>query len=316
MKLRTSHLRWKPWRSLWLFALSFAILAANQNSAFAQDMWTATSLDPTSYPPEIVPETRRPAPNAFPHGLVETHDGGGDIHSAWYEGPTDRYRHGVLGDTIEASALTVKLPDGTRLTYHLPDTEVFEDRHPRLADLDANGTIEVVTIRSSISLGAAVTVYGLRNGLLVHLASTDFIGHPNRWLNIAAIARFRGAHGQEIAYVETPHIGGTLYFYELVNESLRRVGTLRGFSNHEAGSAELRLSATADINGDGRTDLALPSANRRTLRLVGFTSDGLTSFASADLPSRIDKAIAIEGEDRNARFIVGLENGETYEVGR
>ena len=288
-------------------------------SAFAQDGWTATPIDPAAYPREIVPETRQPAPGGFPHGLVETHSaagGGGDIAAAWYEGPTERYRHAILGDAIEAGALVVETPTGAVHTHRLPETEVFEDRYPRLADLDGDGSVEVVTIRTSIALGAAVTVYGLRGGILVQLASTDFIGRPHRWLNIAAIAPFRGGSGQEIAYVETPHIGGTLYILEFANDRLRRVATLRGFSNHEGGSTELRLSAVADIDGDGRMDLALPSADRRTLRIVGFGPDGLTSFATADLPSRIDKAIAVEGIGRNLRLIVGLESGEVYEIGR
>ncbi|MBT3170515.1 MAG: hypothetical protein HOM52_10565 [Rhodospirillaceae bacterium] len=303
-------------KTLRLVALAFAFLLTGATSAFAQDVWTAAPLDAASRPAEVVAETRQSAPGGIPHGLVETHDGGGDITAAWYEAPTDTYRHGILGDAIEASTLLVELPAGAVLSFRLPVTEVFEDLYPRLADLDADGKLEVVTIRSSISLGASVTVYGLRDGILMQLASTAFIGRPNRWLNIAGIARFRGTSRQEIAYVETPHIGGTLYFYEFVNEGLERVGTLRGFSNHEIGSTELRLSAVADINGNGRMDLAVPSANRRTLRIVGFGPGGLTSFASSDLPSRIDKAIAVEGFGKNLRFVVGLENGDVYEIRR
>ena len=72
----------------------------------------------------------------------------------------------------------------------------------------------------------------------------------------------------------------------------------------------------ADINGDGRMDLALPSNHRRTLRIVGFADRVIRELALAELPSRIDKAIAVRGSNEDVRFVVGLENAEVYEVHR
>ena len=174
----------------------------------------------------------------------------------------------------------------------------------------------MITIRSSTSLGASVTVYGLKNSAVVQRASTDFIGLSNRWLNIAGIASFLGRRGKEIAFVQTPHIGGTLFFYEFAEDKLKRVGSLDGFSNHLIGSKEMRLSAVADINGDGRLDLALPSDDRRTLRIVGFSKGALSDLAFANLPSGIDRAIAVKGTGRRLRFVVGLENRDVYDVRR
>lgn len=296
--------------------LTVAFLLATVGSSVAQEKWTATLLDSASLPPQIVEERRDSASGGLPDGLVDTYDGDGDIASAWYAGPTNRYRHGVLGDAVEASALIVQTPDGKELTLSLPETEVFEDRYPRLEDLHGDGKIEVVTIRSSTSLGASVTVYGIDDNTLVERASTEFIGRANRWLNIAGIASFRGKRGKEIAYVETPHIGGTLFIYEYAEGALVLIGTLAGFSNHKIGATELRLSAVADVNGDGRMDLALPSDDRRTLRIVGFVDSVPVEVASAELPSRIEKAIAVRRSGEDVRFVVGLENGEIYEVHR
>jgi hypothetical protein len=127
--------------------------------------------------------------------------------------PTTRYGHSILGDAVEAGELIVKSAKGRTFSLVLPPSEVFEDRYPRLADLDGDGTVEVVAIRSSLSFGASVAVYGLRKGTVMELASTPFIGRANRWLNIAGIARFRGRRGRETAYVQAPHIGGTLFLY-------------------------------------------------------------------------------------------------------
>lgn len=294
---------------------ALAILAGSGGHAAAEN-WTATRIADSSIPKIIVPETRRPAPDGLPDGLVETHGGPGDIAAAWYAGPTTRYAHGVLGDAIEASILNVRTPAGRIHSLTLPKTEVFEDRYPRLADLDGDGTTEVIAIRSSVSLGAAVTVYGLRDGALRRLATTGFIGLANRWLNIAGIAAFRGGTGKEIAFVQTPHIGGTLFVYAYRNGGLAKVGEMYGFSNHWIGSREMRLSAIADIDGDGTPELAVPSADRRRLRIVGFAGERLIERALSVLPAPIDKAIGVHRSGQNVRFVVGLENDRIFEVRR
>lgn len=284
--------------------------------AFAQEVWKAEKIDSGSVPREIVPESRRPAPGGLPHALIATGAKSGDIGAAWYAGRTERYQHGILGDAIEGTILRVATNAGRYLKLTLPATDVFEDRYPRLADLDGDGTTEIVTIQSSTSLGASVTVYGLRDGKLAKIATTGFIGRTNRWLNIAGIAGFRGRRGKEIAYVQTPHIGGTLFFYAFENEKLIKVGEKPGFSNHVIGSTEMRLSAVADINGDTIPDLALPSVDRRDLRVVGFNNGRLIEHGKASLPTAIDKAVATSGAGRTARFIVGLRSGDVYSVGR
>jgi hypothetical protein len=106
--------------------------------------------------------------------------------------------------------LRVRLAGGTPERVVLPDSEVFEDRTPRLADLDGDGRTEIITIRASLRQGGSVAVYGVRGEQIVELGATPFIGRSNRWLNIAGIADFLGRGDLQIAFVETPHIGGTL----------------------------------------------------------------------------------------------------------
>ena len=190
----------------------------------------------------------------------------------------------------------------------MPASEVFEDRYPRLADLDGDGTVEVITIRSSSRAGAAVTIYGVEDERLVERATTEFIGSANRWLNIAGIAPYLGGPDLQIAYVTTPHIGGTLKLIGFEDGVLTRHGEAYGFSNHWIGSRELRLSATARI--DGALALAVPSANRAALRIMRFLPAGPEEIAAIDLPGRIDKAIG-----RTATgFVVGLTNGDVFTV--
>jgi hypothetical protein len=302
------------------FALSLAIatatgVAALSGTVSAADKWKTEKLDATAFPPEIIADPRAAAPNGLPDGLVSTIDGA-DITAAWYIQPTGRYNHGILGDDIEAGSLVVKGANGITYRWTLPRDEVFEDRAPRLADLDGDGAVEVVTIRSSLTKGASVTLYGINGNALVEKGTTGFIGTANRWLNIAGIASFLGTGAQEVAFVQTPHIGGTLFIYKYAKGAFFQVAAMRDFSNHVIGSREMRLAAIADVNGDGRADLAIPSSDRKTMRIVGIVGNGFIEIASAELPAPIDKAIAVYIKDNRKGFVTGLENGDVYLVYR
>lgn len=277
------------------------------------ESWKTTKLKPADYPPQIVAETRDTVKDGLPDGLVATAPFEMDIASAWYILPTQRYAHGVLGDTVEAGGLMAITSRGERKKLILPRSEVFEDIAPRLADLDGDGSAEIITIRSSVLRGASVTVYGLRFGELTEKASSGFIGRANRWLNIAGIAPFFGTSANEIALVQTPHIGGTLFLFRYAGGRLVQLAGLSDFSNHVIGSRELRLSAIADVDGNGRADIAIPSADRKRLRIIGVTKEGLREIAAALLPAPIDKAIGVKSTGQMG-FLVGLEDGSVHLV--
>ena len=303
-----------PLRSSLIFCLAAMSVVVSSAVAANEMQFLVKKVDASSFPSAIVAEKRSPATTGLPDGLVATFEGTGDIATAWYTRPTERYGHAILGDGIEAGGLMIKLASGKTMEMVLPKATVFEDRYPRLVDLDNDGKVDVVTILAALAGGGSVTVFTLGKSELELKGSTGFIGRPNRWLNVAGIADYRGSGSKQIAFVKTPHIGGTLYFYEMIGNKLKRVAGLHGFSNHVIGSPEMRLSATVDVNGDGRPDLAVPSANRRKLRVVGFQGKELVEFGSAKLPARVDKAIALKLKDGRVSFVVGLDNGGVYEV--
>jgi len=284
-------------------------------AAFAAEAWIAEKVEKPELPREIVAQSLAPAPSRIPAMLTATAESGG-ISRAWYAEPTSRYRHGILGDNIEGGALAAELANGRRISYRLNELHVFEDLYPRIADLDGDGKSEIVTILSSLISGSAVAVFAPSGETFEPVSRTPFVGRPFRWLNIAAIAPFGGGRIPEIAIVTTPHIGGKLAFLRLENRRLRIVAAADNFSNHAIGSTELRLSTIADVDGDGRVDLALPSADRKRLRIVTLDRRNIREIAFADLPAAIDKAIAVEGPAGNPVFTVGLENGAVYRIHR
>lgn len=286
--------------------------AGTANPANAEVRWQVTKMDSSSEAAALLKDARPLADAGLPNGRVATFEDG-DISSAWYGSPTRRYAHGILGDDIEAGTLHVKTKNGRTHKINLSKFEVFEDLTPRLADLDGDGSIEVITIRSSLLAGASMTIYGMDGIRLKEKASTGFIGKPNRWLNIAGIAPFLGSKYQEVGLVVTPHIGGTLIFYRYDGKKLIKLSGARDVSNHVIGSSEMRLSAVADVDSDGSSDLAVPSDDRETLKIFGFKNNKLNLAATAALPAPIDKAIGLQTEGTKG-FIVGLENSAYYLV--
>lgn len=292
-------------------ALLALLLALTPIPVLAQD-WRAQLLP--SAPAGLFSQSCPPAPSGLPDGCVVR--GSRGIAAAWYTAPTGRYGHAILGDAIEAGAVTARLADGALMTLVLPDDQVFEDRTPRLADLDGDGRDELVTIRSSIRLGGSVAVYGVRDGALVEIAATAFIGRTNRWLNIAGIADFLGAGALQIAFVETPHIGGTLKLAGFDGRSLNILAQAGDFSNHEIFSREQRLAAIADLDGDGRLDLALPDARRSALRLVRFAPGRISQIAAIALPSPVTAPVLAQGSGASTRLVTGLADGTIVQISR
>lgn len=172
---------------------------------------------------------------AMPGSHVALHAGGGPV-AAWYEDPTTRYAHAVLGDAVEAGTLAVALaPDCATLRVILPGTEVFEDLAPRLADLDGDGRAEIIAVQSHRDLGARLAVYAVEGGALVLHAATPNIGQRNRWLAPLGAADLDGDGAMEIAFIDRPHLARTLRVWRYEAGRLTEIAAATGLTNHRIG---------------------------------------------------------------------------------
>ncbi len=306
-----------PSRAL-LFALAAVVLSALWAPSFAQGL-SALGIRVVERPGAASSLGRprvnlRPSGDALPDG--EYAIGINDIAGAWLIEPTTRYDHGVLGDGIEAGGLRARLRDGRELDYRLPPDSVFEALRPWVVDLDGDGRDEIIVVRSTLDAGAALALYGFRDGKLVQRAETDPIGRPYRWLNPAGVGDFDGDGALEIAYVETPHIGGILHILSFEGGRLRREGTLHGFSNHAMGSRALGLSAVLDLDGDGAEELLLPAAGRRKLRLISFAGGRFRELGTVEHRAAIVTDFQVRDRDGNGRADIayGLADGTLVEL--
>jgi len=249
----------------------------------------------------VLPRAEQRA-DQIPHSRLTL--GSNQIAQAWLGGPTRRYPHGVLGDDIEAAVLAIATDANDVVELRLPDDAVFEDLVPRLVDADGDGKDEVMVVRSTLSGGAALSLYRLHDGELSELASTPPIGRPGRWLNPVGAADLDGNGRLDLIYVETPHIGGKLRVWEISGNQLQHKDTRPGVSNHAIGSTSIGLHALLDIDGDGLRDIVVPDQPRRSLIAFSLVGGRLHEIARLSLPG----AVATNIQAYNGMLVFGTEN--------
>ena len=206
--------------------------------------------------------------------------------SAWYEGPTRRYDHAVLGDDVEWGTLVYEGKAQGTVSLALSQDRVFEDIAPRLADLDGDGAPEVIVVETSLTEGAALVVYRLADGALTMRATTPFIGTRYRWLAPVGIGDFDGDGRVEIAYVDRPHLARELVLVRLDGDRLVELARKPGFSGHRIGDTTI----TADVRTcpDGAV-LLLPDADWQRLLAVRLVTGDLVA---TDIGAMTDQAMA------------------------
>lgn len=161
-----------------------------------------------------------------------------DIAKAWYDKDSDIYGHRIMGRIADHLRLNVELTSGAVLTLDLSGGEpahVFEDMAPRLADMDGDGVRELIVVETDVTAGAALAIYGLRDGALAKLAETPHIGTPFRWLAPVGAGDFNGDGRIDVAYVDRPHLARLLRVWSFDGDALTEIARARGLTNHRIG---------------------------------------------------------------------------------
>ena len=227
--------------------------------------------------------------------LVDLEGSGNGEVAALVGTSTDRYKHGVLGDAIEATSVVILERHSLEVIhrYDLPAPYVFEDITLRPVRIGARDQLALV--RSGPNTGAALALLGLNADKLELSLGPDF-GQPNRWLN--PLVGFG-----EVYAVHTPHIGGVLTRYAPSEGSLSASKQLEGFSSHSINSRNLE---SAMVIAPGV--LIVPNQMHNKLQKIACSSKceiksgyDLGAAYSSNLVMTGD-AVVIGSEDRKLHF--------------
>jgi len=222
--------------------------------------------------------------------------------------PTNRYNHGILGDELEASAITlIETEPELRVvqTISVEAPEVIEGLSPIWADIDNNSLRDIIVTLSNNQSGSRIVAYR-EDGTT--LAESSPIGLAHRWRHQIAVAGFEADKPPLLVDIRTPHIGGIVEFFQFKDGRLEVIKEYRGFSSHSIGSRNLDSAIAGDFNNDGIAELLAPDQPHTNLGVVSIEGviatlplDGvLTTNLSVTV---IDGKIIIgAGTEGNLRF--------------
>lgn len=194
--------------------------------------------------------------------------------------PTNRYDHGVLGDGVEASSITLlETQPELRIIREIPieAPDVIEGISPIWADIDNDGVRDIIVTLSNNQSGARIAAF-LEDGTLLAESPALQIGY--RWRHQIAVAAF-GRNTQPILVsIRTPHIGGVIEFFEFNHGKLEIVREAAGFSSHAIGSRNLDAAIAGDFNNDGVSELLAPDQTHSNLGVIAY--DGVITILPLD----------------------------------
>lgn len=210
-------------------------------------------------------------------------DGAGDGgHVVVLAGPdAERYRHGVLGDAVEATRLALLERHSLVLKRELvlAAPHVFEDIAPRRVALGARDGLLSVQAGPQ---GAQLVLVDADPGSLESLrvaARGPALGTAHRWLSPTT-------DGRRWLAVHTPHLGGILHEYRWEGDRLNAASIVGGVSNHHIGSRQLDLAVWH------RQQLLIPDQGRRRLLLLDGRSNWRRVF-EWELQSRVTATVSL-----------------------
>lgn len=205
-------------------------------------------------------------------------------HVVVLAGPdAQRYRHGVLGDAVEATRVLWLERHGLQVlrALTLPAPHVFEDIAPRpVALAGPAGGVGLLTVRSGPQGGqlALVTTDPTQPGQLQLAALGEPVAGFHRWLAPST-------DGHQITAVHTPHIGGVLHAYRPEGPRLVWRRLHADVSTHAIGARETDLAVWLPQR------LLLPSQDGRRLRIFHPDREWAED-ASLALPARLVQTTA------------------------
>ena len=240
--------------------------------------------------------------------------------------PNNQYQHGILGDVLEASSVTiVQFSDQPAVIskFSVPEDWVIESILPIWSDWDGDGEREIVLTLSNSTSGSKLVLYD-ENGNV--LAESLPIGKGFRWRHALDIASF-GENGQKLLVdVQTPHIGGIVSFYSWDKEKkvLNSEATLKGYSTHDIGSRAMQMYTLIMDAQSEQVLLVLPSQSKSELAALRFASGTIHEEWRISLGGKLSDNLELIDEngvrtirafvDNNREVLIDLPENLTNQI--
>ena len=135
-------------------------------------------------------------------------------------------------------------------------------------------------------------IYKITDSTLSEFAWVEEIGIPYRWLNIAGIYDLDGDGIKELAWIQTPHIGGILKIAKIQEGNLKAISEVSSYSNHTIGERNLCLSVVTKSNSV--TTLYVPSQDRQ--QIVGFEVSGGSIHKTENIKQSVNFSYSLESQ--------------------
>ncbi|MBF8288732.1 MAG: hypothetical protein HW381_1840 [Candidatus Rokubacteria bacterium] len=205
-------------------------------------------------------------------------DGSSGLQAVVLSDPTERYPHGVLGDKLEASAVTVIAVAPNALTIRFR----YVVRAPAVLE-------DLIAIMAPIGEG--------RRPAVVVVKSAPAFGQSDRWVHVIGAADVSGDGIPEIIAVNTPHLAGVLVAYERRAAFLVPSAKALGYSSHAAGSRNQDQAVIADMSGNGRLEVILPRQGRDVLAALELTGGRWEERWALQLTGPVQSNLLVEDLD-------------------
>ena len=227
--------------------------------------------------------------------------------------PTQRYRHGALGDEVEAAAVTLlRLPDLAPLaTWRPAAPAVIEDR--RVVPWSEDGEAGLYLTVSDEASGARLVRLVWDGEDLRARASGAALGASQRWLHLF------GAAGSVAYATHEPREGGPLVRYRAEDAAAAphrddalglELPTLAarpfdlGLLSHVDGERLLDRALLVGRLDDGADLLLVPRHDQRTLAWLRCDEDACETIATVRLPATLTTNLALASLDGVAEAVV------------
>lgn len=233
--------------------------------------------------------------------------------------PTQSYRHGTLGDEVEAAALwLLRLPDLTPVASWRPaPPAVIEARRP--TPWHADGAVGLHVTVSDEASGARLVSLVWDGSALRLLARGEPLGAPQRWLHLI------GSDGGRVYTVHEPRAGGPVVRYELSALALPPADAALDEAPAAFDTAAFDLDLVSHVDGerlldraallgrlpDGADLLLVPRRNQRTLVWLRCDSAVCSELAEVTLPAALATNLALSPPQGPATAVVLADRAGT-----